>query len=151
MIALTPEMNATLEHPTQPVSEEDNTPLIQLDVFHQLHCLNAVRNIVYGTNKWYNPDDRQDQIHIDHCLDYIRQVLMCHADVTPIVHKKRNPGYNPLLPPWQPNFHVTHTCRNFDKIHEWAAKYNTSGFAIESWPGLDPVAELRVKEKPEGS
>jgi hypothetical protein len=64
MIALTPEMNATLRYPTQPVSADDDTPLVQLDVFHQLHCLNAVRNIVYGTNKFYNPNDRQDQIHI---------------------------------------------------------------------------------------
>jgi Mycotoxin biosynthesis protein UstYa len=93
MISLTPEMNKTLKHPTQPASKEDNTPLVQLDVFHQLHCLNSIRNIVYGTNPWYNPDDRQDQIHIgihpllaqpnqpstnmfptDHCLDYLRQV-----------------------------------------------------------------------------
>ncbi|KAI9764309.1 MAG: hypothetical protein M1840_008527 [Geoglossum simile] len=64
MISLTPEMNKTLKHPTQPASKEDNTPLVQLDVFHQLHCLNSIRNIVYGTNPWYNPNDRQDQIHI---------------------------------------------------------------------------------------
>jgi hypothetical protein len=90
MISLTPEMNKTLKHPTQPASKEDDTPLVQLDVFHQLHCLNAIRNIVYGTNAWYNPNDRQDQIHVgelfppnvqtgansslDHCLDYLRQV-----------------------------------------------------------------------------
>jgi len=93
MISLTPEMNKTLKHPTQPASKEDNTPLVQLDVFHQLHCLNSIRNIVYGTNVWYNPNDRQDQIHIgissppadepyitltrpslDHCIDYLRQV-----------------------------------------------------------------------------
>ena len=36
MLALTPEMNATLRTPTQPASKEDDTPLIQLDVFHQV-------------------------------------------------------------------------------------------------------------------
>lgn len=87
MISLTPEMNQTLRHPTRPMGDGDETPLIQLDVFHQLHCLNAIRNIVYGTNQWYDPNDRQDQIHIggyfssrfqiradkdsDHCLDYL--------------------------------------------------------------------------------
>ncbi|KAH0559382.1 hypothetical protein GP486_004106 [Trichoglossum hirsutum] len=115
-------MNKTLEHHTQPASEEDDTPLVELDVFHQLHCLNSIRNIVYGTN-----------------------AIMCHGDLTPITHKPRRPGYNPLLPPWQPQFAVPHTCRNFQKIHEWAQRYNTSGYVIEPWPGIDPVAELRLK------
>lgn len=70
---------------------------------------------------------------------------MCHSDVTPITHKARHQPFNPVLSDWQPNFAVPHTCRNFQKIHDWAAMYNTSGFVIESWPGLDPVAELRVK------
>lgn len=75
IISLTPEMNKTLKYPTQPTSKTDSTPLVQLDVFHQLHCLNAIRQVLYGTNVWYNPDDRQDQIHIDHCVDYLRQVI----------------------------------------------------------------------------
>jgi hypothetical protein len=50
MITLNPEMNKALKHPTQPVSDEDDTPLVQLDVFHQLHCLNAIWNVIYGTN-----------------------------------------------------------------------------------------------------
>jgi Mycotoxin biosynthesis protein UstYa len=79
----------------------------------------------------------------DHCIDYLRQVLMCHSDVTPITHKKRPAGYNPALADWVPNFSTPHTCRNFQKIHDWAKKYNTSGYVIESWPGIDPVAELR--------
>lgn len=155
-------MNATMKHATQAASKEDPRPLIQLDVFHQLHCLNAIRQILYGTNVWYNPDDRQDQIHVgkfprefpkpsntnifsDHCIDYLRQVIMCHSDVTPITHSERPKPYNPVLSPWRPNFAVPHTCRNFWKIHDWAGKYNSSGFVIESWPGLDPVADLRVK------
>jgi hypothetical protein len=72
---------------------------------------------------------------------------MYHADVTPIAHKKHNPGFNSLLQDWVANFAAAHTCRNFNKIHDWAKKYNTSGFVIESWPGSDPVSELR--EKPE--
>lgn len=55
-----------------------------LDVFHQLHCLNMVR-------KRFDPDyypaedpPRLSNMHRDHCLDYIRQSLMCHADATPV-------------------------------------------------------------------
>lgn len=111
----------------------------------KLHCLNSIRQIVYGTNKWYNPEDRQDQIHIDHCIDYLRQVLMCHSDVTAITHAPRPKPYNSILMPWRPNFAVTHTCRNFWQLHDWAGKRNSSGFVIETWPGTDPVAELREK------
>lgn len=73
---------------------------------------------------------------------------MCHADVTPISNKKRPKGYNPLLGEWMPDFATHHTCRNFDKIHAWAAKYNTSGFTLEPWPGVDPGQGLRTQPKP---
>lgn len=86
-----------------------------------------------------------DQYNLDHCLDYLRQVIMCHSDVTPITHAARPKPFNSALSDWRPNFAVAHTCRNFQKIHDWAAKFNTSGFVIESWPGLDPVADLRAK------
>lgn len=36
MISPTPEMNKTLPFPTQPISATDDTPLVQLDVFHQV-------------------------------------------------------------------------------------------------------------------
>lgn len=72
MISLTKEMNASLHRPTQPATEEDDTPLVQLDVFHQLHCLNAIRNVLYGTNPFYDPNDRQDQIHVGKCMLLIR-------------------------------------------------------------------------------
>ncbi|KAJ5393229.1 uncharacterized protein N7487_010870 [Penicillium crustosum] len=35
---------------------------------------------------------------------------------------------------WIPNFAVKHTCRDFWKIHEWVAQYNTSGWTIEGHP-----------------
>jgi hypothetical protein len=93
-IALTPEMNKTLKYPTQPASETDDTPLVGLEVFHQLHCLNAIRKIVYGADPYFDPNNRQNQIHIgelphednlavladtvlDHCIDYLRQVNTC--------------------------------------------------------------------------
>ena len=53
---------------------------------------------------------------IDHCVDQIRESLQCSADLTPIPTR------------WYPGaggFVVTdrvHTCRNFDKVQEWATK-----------------------------
>lgn len=66
-------------------------------------------------------------IHTDHCIDYLRQVLMCHGDVTPITHfyhetRMRN---------FWPNFTVPHTCRKWDKIVAWAEAGAKSGMTIE--------------------
>lgn len=51
----------------------------------------------------------------DHCLDYIRQGIQCQADLTPLLFKWDEPTGNVL-----PEFGITHTCRNWDKIHAWA-------------------------------
>jgi len=53
--------------------------------------------------------------HIDHCIDSIRQSLMCSSDITPIPwawveeHQKLEPVATGM-----------HTCRDFDAIREWA-------------------------------
>jgi hypothetical protein len=82
MISLSPEMNKTLKHPTEPASDEDNTPLVELDVFHQLHCLNSIRKIVYGTDQWFNPNDRQDQIHVG---KFFLRLVQFDTDSTQII------------------------------------------------------------------
>lgn len=62
-----------------------------------------------------------------HCVDYLRQVLMCHGDLTPItLHYAEN-----RIPHVMPDFKIKHTCRNFEAIWDFAAKRNTSGISIE--------------------
>ena len=51
----------------------------------------------------------------DHCLDYLRQVVMCNVDVTPRpVHWDNNKN-RPIS-----EFEVEHTCRDFWSVREWA-------------------------------
>jgi hypothetical protein len=52
---------------------------------------------------------------LGHCLEMIRQALMCHADVGVIAHQwvKHYPGK-----PY-PNFNVMHKCRNFEQVLQW--------------------------------
>lgn len=68
-----------------------------------------------------NPGD-QDEIlgadHIDHCVDAIRQSLMCSADISVLTwtwneNKRQNMEMGTIL----------HTCRKFDKIQMWARKH----------------------------
>ncbi|KAL0564193.1 hypothetical protein V5O48_017862 [Marasmius crinis-equi] len=83
---------------------------VALDVFHQLHCLNVIR-------RGFHPNyySKEEQWHIDHCIEHLRQAITCSSDVSLIVWK------------WFPEKNKTlglsgtpHTCRNFDKIYEWA-------------------------------
>ncbi len=60
--------------------------------------------------------------HIDHCVDAIRQSLMCSVDVSVLVWT--------WLPERQAHFEratVPHTCRNFEKIQEWGREHRVSG------------------------
>jgi hypothetical protein len=52
-----------LELPTENISPKDPRPMIQLDVFHQLHCLDNIRKVAYGHYAW-NIDDPAEQAHL---------------------------------------------------------------------------------------
>ncbi|KAJ5700684.1 hypothetical protein N7536_003697 [Penicillium majusculum] len=132
IIALDDTMYQALGQKTEPASDTDSTPLIQLEVFHQLHCLNSLRRLIYNTSTFTKGVNAE--MHMDHCIDYLRQSIMCHSDVTPLVHIPRPGGSRNNGTSWIPNFAVKHTCRDFWKIHEWAAQYNTSGWTIEGYP-----------------
>lgn len=50
---------------------------------------------------------------LDHCIDILRQILMCHADVspTPFFYRASDDNVNSVLA-------NTHMCRDFDKIKD---------------------------------
>jgi hypothetical protein len=53
--------------------------------------------------------------HMDHCIDSLRQTLMCSSDLSPIPYAW-NTKYQQTLPVTG----VTHTCRDFEALSEWA-------------------------------
>lgn len=54
---------------------------------------------------------------LDHCVDAIRQALMCHADTSIVTF-----GWRPhWRRPW-PNFSVDRTCVDWDALDRWAAE-----------------------------
>ncbi|RYC65612.1 hypothetical protein CHU98_g597 [Xylaria longipes] len=105
-----------------------------LEVFHYLHCLNQIRQFTYKEHyathmaEWIekdhgamvdmnvtNPNNAHDRTHVDHCIDALRQQLMCSADVVPLlvqVDEGSKSGY-------KTDFNVNMKCRNYDKILEW--------------------------------
>ena len=99
-----------------------------LSVFHQLHCL--VRPSLSGMGRVRREPNLMVQIgkqtaiveaygrlrinntvaqadwHFMHCVDYLRQSILCAADTT--VEGSGN-GWG-----------ATHVCKNFDDVKEWA-------------------------------
>lgn len=60
--------------------------------------------------------------HMNHCVETLRQAIMCASDVTPYTWEwvdEKQHLRNRIKTP--------HTCRNFDKIREWASVRNHGG------------------------
>jgi len=97
-------------------------------MFHNLHCVNAVR--IELSKTLYNGSDGGDYhqheqlpawlvgpdwkaTHLEHCLDRLRQAIMCHGDLTP------SPLYSFKGYPVALGRSGEHTCRKFEPIRQW--------------------------------
>ncbi|KAI3612864.1 hypothetical protein WG66_005458 [Moniliophthora roreri] len=95
--------------------------VVALDVYHQLHCLNLIRKAFYWD--YYHKlhpgpvinSSISEEEHVPHCIEHLRQSIVCASDVSAIVWywdvEKNKTISRPAVP---------HTCKNFDKISEWA-------------------------------
>lgn len=95
-------------------------PLFEPDVLHSLHCLNEVRKRI--DIEYYSQPEHAgvhlaqanwDRIHIDHCLDQLRQTVLCFGDLSPV------PLYYVQGAPLAIGRSAQHTCRKFDPIQQW--------------------------------
>ncbi|KAF5022922.1 hypothetical protein F66182_5041 [Fusarium sp. NRRL 66182] len=124
--------------------------IVNVEGLHHLHCLNLLRKSLYfnydhykalGGHAFHN-DGEVFRLHLTHCLDTIRQVLMCNTDTSllgQVWYKKDDPRAFP-------DFNTKHTCKNYDDVRKWAKKLQAP--PPESLPGdylvspeLDDVLE----------
>ena len=108
---------------------EDKHFHFEPDLFHNLHCLNEIRKeaskTLYPASVYYQKSESEQKAflerfgpgwshnHLEHCMDRIRQALICHGDLTPsIMHR-----YDGL------SFELYHTderlCRKWEPIRKW--------------------------------
>ncbi|KAH8815450.1 hypothetical protein F5884DRAFT_178817 [Xylogone sp. PMI_703] len=95
---------------------------VGLEVFHQLHCVNLLRQLAYKDHYETitgvaNPEELQ--MHTDHCLEILRMNVQCNSDIG-LYTFDMLPGSST---PW-PQLNTQHTCRNFDAIKEWATEHS---------------------------
>ncbi|POS81183.1 hypothetical protein DHEL01_v200394 [Diaporthe helianthi] len=97
--------------------DPEEAEIYSLSALHQLHCLGVIRDVV----KKYEKHDKSrfaGSGHEYHCIDYIRQSIMCSADTTldfaelqPDGRRKGFSGAN-----------STHQCRDWDALTSWAVE-----------------------------
>ncbi|KAK7052479.1 hypothetical protein R3P38DRAFT_2860562 [Favolaschia claudopus] len=121
---ITKEEAAQLPNKTHAIPGDDGHYIAELDVFHNLHCLNKIRMALdpdyysdwrISTTNNYIPSQKNATDHVGHCIDWIRQSLMCSSDTSVIVWQWHNSLNTSVV-----KGNVAHTCRNFSKIREWA-------------------------------
>ncbi|KAF2788811.1 hypothetical protein K505DRAFT_393833, partial [Melanomma pulvis-pyrius CBS 109.77] len=95
----------------------EHSSLVWMDVSHQLHCVKYLRQWIYRQH--YHPEVSSDEephwlLHIDHCLDLIRQALMCRADTSLMTFKWAAGNRKPMLKLESPE----HVCIDWDDLME---------------------------------
>ncbi|KAH8799355.1 hypothetical protein F5884DRAFT_811623 [Xylogone sp. PMI_703] len=85
-----------------------------LDVMHTLHCVDMLRRTL--DKEYYEnfPQPHFGRLHYDHCIDHLRQYIMCNADLTPVPTK-----WYPSLGRDYTDSDQIHTCRNYGQIREF--------------------------------
>ena len=99
-----------------------------LEVFHQLHCLNFLRqstHMEYYRSRVISFQDEPETVrtHIDHCIEMLRQSIMCQSDLGVLTYNWVEVQENP----W-PNFNTQHQCRDFEKVLQWGKETEAMGF-----------------------
>jgi hypothetical protein len=113
-------------------SDEDGLYRAGPDVFHSLHCVDKLRRTIDGY--LYQMPDQVDEthqniLHIEHCLDFLRQLVGCSSDLTPIPLVYSIGAGFPI-----PDFEQVHTCRSFESIRQWAYKQNEDALSTVEVP-----------------
>jgi hypothetical protein len=98
------------------LSDGSDTYLGQLTVYHQLHCLKSLRQAFHPD--YYHINMRHMDDHIDHCLDNLRRLAMCKADISILTFDWVDNNRKPL-----PNFQIEQECYNWDTLDKWAAQH----------------------------
>ena len=95
------------------LSDGSGEYMAELNVYHQLHCLKVLRQAL--DPEYYDLPPQHKSEHLDHCLDNLRQLVMCKADVSLQTYDWLDNNPRPFA-----NFVIEHDCYNFDAIDDWA-------------------------------
>ncbi|KAK3315883.1 hypothetical protein B0H66DRAFT_459968, partial [Apodospora peruviana] len=98
--------------------------IAQIEVFHQIHCLNELRKEIHYDHYYKSgPPDEFHRSHKAHCIHMLLQAVTRAADVGLISHNWvhneniEEPKTRPM-----PDFNVVKMCRDFDSLLDWGRR-----------------------------
>nr|POE74587.1 oxidase ustya [Quercus suber] len=100
-----------------PGQQTSSGPIYSVAMYHQLHCLARLRKlhwvfkdgIVSGEDTLARSfAGREASAHAQHCFDYLRQALLCNADMTLEWPKQEGPSSGAIVDGWG----VPHKCKS---------------------------------------
>ncbi|EGP87248.1 uncharacterized protein MYCGRDRAFT_93371 [Zymoseptoria tritici IPO323] len=112
---------------------------VQVDVFHQIHCLDQLRKQMYADH-YYPRDQEADWQHLGHCLHILLQNIQCHADTNLIPHRWVENSSRPYA-----QFSIDKQCRNFHALKRWNKKHSVL-VSNDMWASAKPHADSYVWE-----
>ncbi|KAK3348677.1 hypothetical protein B0T25DRAFT_457724, partial [Lasiosphaeria hispida] len=110
--------------PSEPIpNDTEQGEMYSLSVTHQLHCLAVLRDVIIKYEKGDKSRFAGDG-HEYHCLDYIRQAIMCSGDTTLDYADDRVIGQEGQVTRYGfTGSNSTHQCRDWDFIRDFAEKH----------------------------
>lgn len=129
--------------------------MASVEVNHQLHCLNFLRKSLVPA--YYAPPSHHASVeftdqpsmiatHQGHCIEMLRQFVMCHADVGMITHRWVKDYPRPY-----PDFNTWHQCRNFEDVLQWTKEKQfkeANGGPPEGWKYVPADGEVMLDAPP---
>ncbi|SMQ47375.1 unnamed protein product [Zymoseptoria tritici ST99CH_3D7] len=110
-----------------------------LDVFHTLHCVNALRKSLYPD---FYPETRlHGTVHLEHCIDVLRQEVQCYGSTTLIPSQ-----YFPAIEQNYIDSDQQHVCRSFTTLREWTNRRRIHGdlYVKRNTSGIDETTLQRA-------
>jgi hypothetical protein len=95
-----------------------------ISMYHQLHCLNGFRKMLSGEHRNASRIEHDEQ-HVLHCLSYLRQMVLCSADITlePAFSAENTDGRKTKA---AYGTGVTHQCKDWEQIRAFSeSNYET--------------------------
>lgn len=103
-----------------------------IDMMHSLHCVNSLRrqldHAYYAGNEMILLPGETPRLHLDHCLEQLRQAVLCHVDTTPVtlrpIVSRLGDGQNVLTMLGETE--RLHTCRDAEPVLRWVKEQAAS-------------------------
>lgn len=97
--------------------------MAMLTVFHSIHCLKTMREYVFPEaypETWAKlkpPFPGGISPHMDHCIENLRQALMCQSDLSLYTYRWKEGQNEPEVITGMP-----HVCVDFEAVMDWVSK-----------------------------